>query len=327
MFHNALFLNLAMANVQKGKGKGKQVRLTPELVEQQWGILLKGKIMKIPQVILDHIRATPTAIMGWCDQELMNAWKFIFPLTKEIHRLGTISMADPAWQEWENPWWVFLTNLPYLKGEKTLEWRKLHSISVEPILWELNPLEALTERRMLMDKPIAVSFLGNMLEKKLLQVFHPNFLFNLLVCQREMSMGIMEHTTTMLIGEGSTKRFLKEMGWSLKEQIRCLPQIDECPTPDMSLIMNIIMWNCRRALNPNFHRSVADLVRCHSPTMMIITKTCVGSDRAKEITDTLPFDGVVHADTIGYAEGLWLLWNSDFVDVSIWLLLSRKFML
>jgi hypothetical protein len=109
--------------------------------------------------------------------------------------------------------------------------------------------------------------------------------------------------------------------------MRCLPQIDECPTPDMSLIMNIIMWNCRRALNPNFHRSVAELVRCHSPTMMIIIETCVGSDRAKEITDTLPFDGVVHADTIGYAGGLWLLWNSDFVDVSIWLLLSRKFML
>ena len=130
-------------------------------------------------------------------------------------------------------------------------------------------------------------------------------------------MGIMEHTTTMLTGEGSTKRFLKEMGWSLKEQMRCLSQIDECPTPDMSLIMNIIMWNCRGALNPNFHRSVAELVRCHSPTMMIITETRVGGDRAKEITNTLPFDGAVHTDTIGYAGGLWLLWNYDFVDVSV----------
>ena len=120
MFHHALLLELAMANVEKGKGKGKgkQVRLTSELVEQQWGILLKGQIMEIPQVILDHIRATPTAIMGWYDQEVMNAWKFIFPLTKESRCLGTISMADPAWQEWENPWWVFLTDLPCLKGEK-----------------------------------------------------------------------------------------------------------------------------------------------------------------------------------------------------------------
>jgi hypothetical protein len=41
--------------------------------------------------------------------------------------------------------------------------------------------------------------------------------------------------------------------------------------------------------------------------MMIITKTRVGGDRAKEITDRLPFDGATHADTIGYAGGLWLL--------------------
>ena len=107
------------------------------------------------------------------------------------------------------------------------------------------------------------------------------------------------------------------MGWSLLEQIRALPQIDECPTPDLSLLMNIIIWNCRRALNPNFHRSITELVHCHSPSLLIVTKTRVGGDRAKEITDSLPFDGAIHADTIGYAGGIWLLWNTDAVDVSV----------
>ena len=50
--------------------------------------------------------------------------------------------------------------------------------------------------------------------------------------------------------------------------------------------------------------------------MMIITETRVGGDRAKEITDRLPFDGAIHADTVGYAGGLWLLWNSNLVTVS-----------
>ena len=54
-------------------------------------------------------------------------------------------------------------------------------------------------------------------------------------------MGVMEHTTTQINESGATKRFLKEMGWSLMEQLRSLPQIDECPTSDMSLIMNIIL--------------------------------------------------------------------------------------
>jgi hypothetical protein len=101
------------------------------------------------------------------------------------------------------------------------------------------------------------------------------------------------------------------------EQMRSFPQIDECPTPDLSLIMNIILWNCRGALNPNFCRSITDLINCHSPSLLIVTETRVGGARAKEITDSLPFDGAMHTDTIGYAGGIWLLWNSDVVDVSI----------
>lgn len=27
-------------------------------------------------------------------------------------------------------------------------------------------------------------------------------------------------------------------------------------------------------------------------------------------------DGVIHTDTIGYAGGLWMIWNSDRVEVS-----------
>ncbi|XP_075633671.1 uncharacterized protein LOC142606161 [Castanea sativa] len=47
-------------------------------------------------------------------------------------------------------------------------------------------------------------------------------------------------------------------------------------------------------------------------------ETRLGGDRTKEITDRLPFDGAIHTDTIGYAGGLWLLWNSDKVEVE-WL--------
>ena len=71
------------------------------------------------------------------------------------------------------------------------------------------------------------------------------------------------------------------------------------------------------ALNPNFRRSITDLINCHSHSLLIVTETRVGGARAKEITDSLPFDGAMHTDTIGYDGGIWLLWNSDVVDVSI----------
>ena len=45
-------------------------------------------------------------------------------------------------------------------------------------------------------------------------------------------------------------------------------------------------------------------------------ETRIGGDKVKEIMDELPFDRVIHTDTIGYAGGLWLLWNEDRVDIS-----------
>lgn len=32
--------------------------------------------------------------------------------------------------------------------------------------------------------------------------------------------------------------------------------------------------------------------------------------------DKLPFDGAIHTDTIGFASGLWLLWNSNKVQIT-----------
>ena len=49
---------------------------------------------------------------------------------------------------------------------------------------------------------------------------------------------------------------------------------------------------------------------------MIVTETGVGVERAKEITNRLPFDGALHTDTVGYSGGIWVLWNSDEVEVT-----------
>ena len=74
-------------------------------------------------------------------------------------------------------------------------------------------------------------------------------------------------------------------------------------TPD-SVRMNIILWNCRGALNPRFHVTLKNLIDTHSPSIVIVTETRVGGERAKDITDRLPFDGALHVDTIGYFGGI-----------------------
>ena len=80
--------------------------------------------------------------------------------------------------------------------------------------------------------------------------------------------------------------------------------------------MNILMWNCRGALNPDFKRRVFELVVNHRPSIMVITETKVGGERAKKIIEGLPF-GFITTGTIGYAGGLWILWNKEGVEISL----------
>ena len=68
--------------------------------------------------------------------------------------------------------------------------------------------------------------------------------------------------------------------------------------------MNILLWNCRGALNIDFKRRVLEMMVNHHPTIMVITEIRVGGDKARRIIDDLPFDGFFVTDTIGYARGL-----------------------
>ncbi|XP_075651072.1 uncharacterized protein LOC142621645 [Castanea sativa] len=109
----------------------------------------------------------------------------------------------------------------------------------------------------------------------------------------------------------------KRIGWLWREGTKWMPPAEECSTPHHQLIMNVIIWNCRDAMNPSFQSHIRELVHNQNPAMLVVMETKVGGDKAREITDRLPFDGVVHTDTIRYAGGLWLLWNSDRVEVTL----------
>lgn len=82
-------------------------------------------------------------------------------------------------------------------------------------------------------------------------------------------------------------------------------------------IMNILIWNCKGAMKPNFKKIALDLVEWHQPAIFIITKTRIDGQRADDIIRGLPFDGAYSTETIGFARGIWLLWRSDLVEMDI----------
>ncbi|KAK9984570.1 hypothetical protein SO802_034095 [Lithocarpus litseifolius] len=71
------------------------------------------------------------------------------------------------------------------------------------------------------------------------------------------------------------------------------------------------------ALKPSFQTHVRELVRNHNPAILVLMETRVGGERAREISGRLPYDNAIHTNTIEYAGGLWMLWNSNRVDVTL----------
>jgi len=117
-------------------------------------------------------------------------------------------------------------------------------------------------------------------------------------------MVVLELCMTLMSGNDQTSEVERMTGWNLMEEASLLPPYDECPTPNHHLVMNVIAWNCRGALKALFIKHASDLANNHNLTIMIIMETRIGRERAKEITNKLPFDVAIHTDTISYAGGL-----------------------
>ena len=113
-------------------------------------------------------------------------------------------------------------------------------------------------------------------------------------------MGLLQLMSHLCSGIGQT-------GWFLKVEVKLRNLSVEFSvflfSPNF-LMMNIIIWNCRGARKPSFRKHVGDLVQNYNPAILVVMETRVGGDRAREITNLLPFDGAFHTDTIGYSGGL-----------------------
>ena len=92
--------------------------------------------------------------------------------------------------------------------------------------------------------------------------------------------------------------------------------IECCQVPVSIVLMNSIIWNCRGASKPSFQKRVKEMVQKYNPDILVVIETRVGVNRAREITERLPFDGAIRSDAVGFTGGIWVLWNSGKVDVA-----------
>jgi len=114
----------------------------------------------------------------------------------------------------------------------------------------------------------------------------------------------------------TSKDLLRRLGWSMVDAAMMNPNPSEIPLRQF-VKMNILMWNCRGALNPDFKRRIFGMAINHQPSIMVIIETRIGGERAERIIEGFPFDGFITTDTIRYASGLWVLWKKEDAKVTL----------
>ena len=219
---------------------------------QQWAILRKGNILALSKGMLAQIKSNPTTIWGWFDKDEMKAWSHIFPLTPESQKLGCLPLADLAWMEWGNPWWIFPSNRPTIAETQILNWRTLSLRLLEQSLSELGQEEEIVEREMLNSEIAAIWCRGNLISKKLVLVCASLPCFNLLIYSSERMLGVLNHAIFCAKVEKVPREALLMMGWRSLSRLEAKTTNDWSSPLSQSPSMNILFWNCRGVLNPQF---------------------------------------------------------------------------
>ena len=171
-------------------------------------------------------------------------------------------------------------------------------------------------RKILQDKPMECFMKGSLHRVKMIQFVETKIKGTILTKTSTGAMGIVHHSITLF--RKSLVKKAEVMGeWILRdiEDSSSLVLLDSPKNPFIT--MNILIWNCRGAMKPQFRKTVMDLVEWHTPMLMVITETRMSGARAVEMIESLPFDGSVVVDTIGFAGGIWLLWRTDLVHVEV----------
>ena len=174
----------------------------------------------------------------------------------------------------------------------------------------------ISKRKKLVNYPVECSLMGNLHRVKTIQFAEPILSGMIVAKATQGDLGIIMHSVTLIKGIWELRKEMLEV-WRLRntDVSSSLAHGDAIST--QYKMMNILIWNCKGAMKPQFRKTVMDLVEWHAPILMVIIETRMGGARADEIIETLPFDGHAVADTIGFAGGIWLLWRSDLVNVDV----------
>ncbi|KAL3509791.1 hypothetical protein ACH5RR_029192 [Cinchona calisaya] len=81
--------------------------------------------------------------------------------------------------------------------------------------------------------------------------------------------------------------------------------------------MKIFMWNVRGAASSIVTQHLLEYIYAHKPGVLILTKTKLSSQKARDICGSLPYSSYEFVDAIGFKDGIWILWNERNIKLHI----------
>ena len=101
---------------------------------------------------------------------------------------------------------------------------------------------------------MATAHLGNHPTLKLIQLMAPVQRCNVLLNYREKILGILKHMIIWKPEWGASNDLLRRMGWSMVDTTSMNANPSEIKVPlGQFFNINILLWNCRGALNADFN--------------------------------------------------------------------------
>ena len=188
----------------------------------------------------------------------------MFPLTDESREMGYLPLMNKAWELTPNPWWRFVTDIPASlapppSSSSSSETRSSMQLSERSLTkTEKGWMDSMISvKKILQDKPVECYMKGSLHKMKMIQFVKAKIGGTILTKTSIEVMGIVHHSINLF--HGSLVKKAKVMGvWILRdtEDSSSLVSLDINPC----LTMNILIWNCRGAMKPQFRKMVMDLV-------------------------------------------------------------------
>ncbi|KAI7997893.1 hypothetical protein LOK49_LG10G00683 [Camellia lanceoleosa] len=76
-----------------------------------------------------------------------------------------------------------------------------------------------------------------------------------------------------------------------------------------SMSMKLLIWNCKRAGNKVFKRTMKELVQTHKPFILVLMETKVELSSMGQFFNKMGFTASSHVDPMGHNGGIWVLWD------------------